>query len=577
MNVTADTVRAWIDADPDPAARAELAALLARAAGDSGAAGDRAANGAAARAAAQADLDDRFAGPLEFGTAGLRGELGAGPHRMNRAVVIRAAAGLCAFLTDQVGPGFTVAIGYDARHGSAQFARDTAAVVTAAGGRARLLPAPLPTPVLAFAVRHLATDAGVMVTASHNPPRDNGYKVYLGGRVVAGGGQGAQIVPPFDAQIGAQIAAVGPAAQVPLAADGWEVLGEEVREAYLRRVASLIPAQHSRNLRIVYTPMHGVGGATAVEALRRTGFTTVHVVPEQAEPDPDFPTVAFPNPEEPGALDLAITLARRLGADVVLANDPDADRCSMAVPDPAAAGGWRQLTGDEIGSLLGDQTGAAAAMADRGVLASSVVSSRLLAKIARSHGLEHRTTLTGFKWIARTEGLVFGYEEAIGYCVDPAAVRDKDGISASVRLAYLVAQLRDANMSVIDALDALAVRHGLHATSQLSVRVEDPDLITAAMERLRAAAPASLAGSPVVTASDLAEGSDELPATNALVYLTAAGDRVIVRPSGTEPKLKAYLEVVVPVADPGDVAATRSAAADRLARLRSDVAAAVGL
>ena len=570
MNVTAEVVRAWIDADPDPAARAELTELLARAAGT----GD--VDGAAARAA-QADLDTRFAGPLEFGTAGLRGALGAGPHRMNRAVVIRAAAGVAAFLAEHVGPGYTVVIGYDARRGSAQFAQDTAAVVTAAGGRARLLPAPLPTPVLAFAVRHLAADAGVMVTASHNPAQDNGYKVYLGGRAVTGAGQGAQIVPPFDALIAAKIAAAGPAAQVPLAADGWEVLGEEVREAYLRRVTALIPTQHTRDLRIVYTPMHGVGGATAVDALRRTGFTDVRVVPRQAEPDPDFPTVTFPNPEEPGALDLAIGLARTVGADLVLANDPDADRCSMAVPDPSGPGGWRQLTGDEIGALLGEQSAAAAAMTGHGVLASSVVSSRLLTRIAHAHGLEHRTTLTGFKWIARTEDLVFGYEEAIGYCVDPATVRDKDGISAAVRLAYLVAQLRDRTMSVIDALDDLARRHGLHATSQLAVRVEDVALIAAAMERLRAAGPATLAGSPVVSVTDLATGSAELPPTDGLMYLTAADDRVIIRPSGTEPKLKSYLEVIVPVADPEDVATTRAEAAQRLSRLRADVAAAVGL
>ncbi|MPV38874.1 phospho-sugar mutase [Georgenia subflava] len=563
MTVTADEVRAWIAADPDETTRAELTALLERAQGEDD------------RETAQADLDDRFAGPLEFGTAGLRGALGAGPHRMNRAVVIRAAAGLSAFLAAEVATDFTVAIGYDARYGSAQFAQDTAAVVTAAGGKAFLLPEPLPTPVLAFAVRHLGTDAGVMVTASHNPPQDNGYKVYLGGRAVTGAGQGAQIVPPFDAKIAERIAAAGPAVDVPLADGGWEVLGDEVREAYLARVASLIPTRHTRGIRIVLTPMHGVGGATAVEALRRAGFTDVHVVAKQAEPDPDFPTVAFPNPEEPGALDLALELARAVDADVVLANDPDADRCSMAVPDRSVEGGWRQLTGDEIGSLLGAQTGVAAALTGRGVFASSIVSSRLLAKIAASHGLEHRTTLTGFKWIARTEGLTFGYEEAIGYCVDPEAVRDKDGISAALRLAYLAAQLHDDGQTFTDALDELALRHGLHATSPLSVRVEDLALIGEAMARLRTGGPTTLAGSPVITTTDLAEGSDELPPTDGLLYLTAAGDRVIIRPSGTEPKLKAYLEVVVPVT--GDVAAARRTAADRLKQLRADVSAATGL
>ncbi|MFH5822203.1 phospho-sugar mutase [Georgenia sp. AZ-5] len=566
MTVTAETVRAWIAADPDPATRGELTELLARAQrGDDGA------------HVAQAELDSRFAGPLEFGTAGLRGALGAGPHRMNRAVVIQAAAGLAAFLAEEVGPDFTVVIGYDARHGSSQFARDTAAVVTAAGGRARLLPAPLPTPVLAFAVRHLGTDAGVMVTASHNPPQDNGYKVYLGGRAVTGAGQGAQIVPPYDARIAEKIAAVGPANEVALAESGWEVLGPEVREAYLRRVVSLLPARHTRDVRIVLTPMHGVGGATAAEALRRAGFGDVHVVAAQAEPDPDFPTVKFPNPEEPGALDLALALARAVNADLVLANDPDADRCSMAVPDPSVPGGWRQLTGDEIGALLGAQTGAAAAVTGRGVLASSVVSSRLLERIAHSHGLQHRTTLTGFKWIARTEGLVFGYEEAIGYCVDPQAVRDKDGISAALRLAYLAAQLRDSASSFVEALDELARRHGLHATSQLSIRVEDLTRIAEAMTRLRSSGPATLAGSRVVTTTDLALGSAELPPTDGMLYVTAQNDRVIVRPSGTEPKLKCYLEVVVPVEDPNDVAATRRVAAARLERLRADVAAAVGM
>ncbi|PFG40567.1 phosphomannomutase [Georgenia soli] len=562
MNVTADEVNAWIAADPDERTRTELTELVERAAGT----GEDA-------LAAQADLDSRFSGPLEFGTAGLRGALGGGPHRMNRAVVIRAAAGLSDFLAGEVGRGFTVAVGYDARYGSAQFARDTAAVVTAAGGRALLLPEPLPTPVLAFAVRHLGTDAGVMVTASHNPPQDNGYKVYLGGRAVTGAGQGAQIVPPYDARIAERIAAAPRAVDVPLAEGGWEVLGPEIHEAYLQRVVSLVPPRHTREVRIVYTPMHGVGGATTVEALRRAGFGDVHVVPKQADPDPDFPTVAFPNPEEPGALDLAFDLARSVDADLVLANDPDADRCTMAVPDRNVIGGWRQLTGDEIGALLGEQTGVAAAFAGRGVLASSVVSSRLLARIAQAHGLQHRTTLTGFKWIARTEGLVFGYEEAIGYCVDPAAVRDKDGISAAVRIAYLAAQLNDHGETFVGALDNLAQRHGVHETSQISVRVSDLSLITSTMARLRSGGPTTLAGSPVVTTTDLATGSEDLPPTDGLLYLTAAGDRVIIRPSGTEPKLKCYLEVIVPSVP--DVSTARHTASLRMEALRADVAAAV--
>ncbi|MFC7406454.1 phospho-sugar mutase [Georgenia alba] len=588
MTVSTEQVRAWIEADPDEGTRAELTELLGRASGE----GEDA-------AAARADLEDRFAGPLEFGTAGLRGAVGAGPHRMNRAVVLRAAAGLCAYLTDLIehvdtpgdehergtsgergaghidttGDGFRVVIGYDARYGSEAFARDTAAVVTAAGGRASLLPAAGPTPLLAFAVRHLDADAGVMVTASHNPPQDNGYKVYLGGRAVTGAGQGAQIVPPHDVEIARRIDAAPRAVDVPTA-EGWEVLGDEVREAYLQRVVALVPPRHTRAVRIVLTSLHGVGGPTLVTALERAGFTDVHVVPEQADPDPDFPTVDFPNPEEDGALDLALGLARSVDADLVLANDPDADRCSAAVPDPTADGGWRQLTGDEIGALLGDQAAAAAAFGGRGVLASSVVSSRMLGRIAHGHGLQHRTTLTGFKWIARTDGLVFGYEEAIGYCVDPAAVRDKDGISAAVRLAYLVAQLMDRGQTVPGALDELAERHGVHETAQIAVRVADLRLITDAMARLRSAPPTTLVGSDVRT-TDLAEGAADLPPTDGLVFETAAGDRVIVRPSGTEPKLKCYLEVVEPAGT--DVSLARHAAGLRMARLRAEITDLLGV
>ncbi len=566
MSVTEAEVNAWIENDPDEATRAQLRRLLERSEGDDE-------NAAAARA----ELEDRFAGPLEFGTAGLRGAVGAGPHRMNRAVVRRAAAGLAAYLAEIVGradPGgspFTVVIGYDARHGSADFARDTAAVVTAAGGRALLLPEHGPTPLLAFALRHLDADAGVMVTASHNPPQDNGYKVYLGGRVATGPARGVQIVAPQDGEIAARIAAAPPATQVPTA-EGWEILGPEVREAYLQRLVSLVPTRHTRSIRIVTTALHGVGGTTLHEALSRAGFTDLHAVAEQAEPDPDFPTVAFPNPEEDGALDLALARARAVRADLVLANDPDADRCSVAVPDTTADGGWRQLTGDEIGVLLGDQAAATAAYGEQfgsgTVLASSVVSSRMLERIAHAHGVRHRTTLTGFKWIARVEDLAFGYEEAIGYCVDPEAVRDKDGISAALRLAYLTAQLRDRGQDLLGALDELAERHGVHATSQVSVRVRDLGLITAAMTRLRREPPAALAGSAVVATTDLSGGGD-LPPTDALILLTEAGDRVVVRPSGTEPKLKCYLEVVE--RPEPDVHVARHRAAVRMTSLRAAV------
>ena len=553
MSTDFDTIQAWIDDDPDPATAAEVAALLAQAKGGS--------------EAAAADLADRFSGTLEFGTAGLRGVMGGGPNRMNRAVVIRAAAGLTAWLKDRLGT-FTVVIGCDARHGSAQFARDTAAVVTAAGGRALLLPAARPTPVLAFAVRHLGADAGVMVTASHNPPQDNGYKVYLGGSAVGQDARGVQIVPPYDTQIAAKIAEVGAVAEVPLAESGWEQLGDEIRQAYLERVISLVPFGRATKLRIVLTSMHGVGDSTMRAALEGAGFADVHVVREQAEPDPDFPTVAFPNPEEPGALDLALALARKVRADLVIANDPDADRCAAAIPTPE---GWVALSGDQVGWLLGEQAASVAAMSGKGVLACSIVSSRMLASIAESHGLQHRYTLTGFKWISRVPGLVFGYEEALGYCVDPEYVRDKDGISAGVRLAFLAAQLDDQNESIPALLDRLERRHGAHATSPLTIRVTDLSRISDVMAALRFAPPAALAGSPVVEFADLDEGWKDLPPTDGLFFLTAGGDRVVVRPSGTEPKLKCYLESIVPVGG-GDLRAARAAAKVRVEAVKADLA-----
>ncbi|HEX5511048.1 MAG TPA: phospho-sugar mutase [Actinomycetales bacterium] len=551
----------WVSQDPDPQTAAELRELLgAVRAGDED---------------ATADLADRFAGTLQFGTAGLRGALGAGPNRMNRVVVIRAAAGLAAYLKQRNrsrGDGdAAVVIGFDARRNSDVFAHDTAAVMAGAGISAMVLPRPLPTPVLAFAVRHLGCDAGVMVTASHNPPQDNGYKVYLGGP----GEEGAQIVPPADAEIASQIAAVGRIDLVPRPDDGWTTLGDEVREAYLERVVRVAAPGGPRDLSIVVTPLHGVGGDTVVEALRRTGFADVYVVPEQAKPDPAFPTVAFPNPEEPGAIDLALAAARDRGADIVIANDPDADRCAVAVPDPSADGGWRMLRGDEVGALLGEHIASRSALPEGAVLANSIVSSRLLARVAEAHGLKHAETLTGFKWISRVPGLLFGYEEALGYCVDPDAVRDKDGISAAVLVAELAASLKAQGRSMLDALDDLARAHGVYATDQLSVRVQDLSLIGAAMTRLRELPPSELADSAVTEVVDLSAGADGLPPTDGLRYLTDHGDRVIVRPSGTEPKLKCYLEVIVPVE--GDaVGSARTKAAQRLARLRGDVATAVG-
>ncbi|WP_299047314.1 phospho-sugar mutase [uncultured Actinomyces sp.] len=561
--------RAWMAQDPDQVTCAELAGLLTR--------------HEAGEPQATAALEEAFSGSLRFGTAGLRGRLGAGPHRMNRVTVIRAAAGLCAYLRQTLGDGFTVVIGYDARHNSAQFARDTAAVVTGAGGRALLFDGHCPTPVLAFAVRRLKADAGVMVTASHNPPQDNGYKVYLGGRVVSGPGQGAQVVPPYDEWISQRINAVGDVSTVPMPRGGWQSVPGRIRQEYVERASRAGRMGACAPLTIVLTSMHGVGGQMCRQALARAGFTDVVPVAEQELPDPDFPTLAFPNPEEPGAMDLALDLARTVGADLVIANDPDADRCAAAVPDGHATGGWRQLTGDEVGALLGEQAAELAAFTGSGVLASSVVSSRLLRRIAQAHGLDYRQTLTGFKWISRVPGLVFGYEEALGYCVDPHAVRDKDGISAAVRLAVLASVLKQQGRSVTDLLDKLARMHGLHATAPLAVRVEDPAQIRAMMDRLRGGgSPAALAGSPVVSCLDLLDGACDsnggtLPPTDALEWLTAADDRVIVRPSGTEPKLKCYCEVIVPVAVDEPVEVARRTACERLAAIRSDLRGVLGI
>jgi phosphomannomutase len=546
-----DRARAWAAEDPDEQTRDELLALVDAVAADP-------------QGPVAADLADRFDGRLEFGTAGLRGALAAGSNRMNRVVVIRAAAGLAAYLLEKGATSEdTVVIGYDARHNSDVFAEDTAAVMVGAGMQAVLLPRPLPTPLLAYAIRSLGCVAGVMVTASHNPPQDNGYKVYLG--------DGSQIVPPADAEISAHIDAVGPLSAVRRA-EGWTRLDDTVVESYLDDVVGLVDPDGPRDLTTVYTPLHGVGGETVGVAMQRAGFAAPHVAALQAEPDPDFPTVAFPNPEEPGAMDLAMALAAEVGADVVVANDPDADRCAVAVPD---AHGWRMLRGDEVGALLGDfllRSGT------QGVYANSIVSSSLLGKLAAAHGQPHCECLTGFKWIGRVEGLAFGYEEALGYCVAPGLVRDKDGVSALLLVVELAARLKSEGRTLTDRLDDIAREHGLHATDQLSVRVTDLSLIAAAMERLRSAPPATLGGLTVERLDDLADGSADLPPTDGLRFVLADDARVIVRPSGTEPKLKAYLEVVVPVDDDEDgVDAARISAAGRLDAIRGDLAVAAGL
>jgi phosphomannomutase len=540
-----ERARAWAAEDPDPATVAELEQLVA--AGDT------------------AELADRFSGTLEFGTAGLRGALGAGPNRMNRVVVLRAAAGLAAYLQDvgAVTDGASVVIGYDARHNSDVFARDTAEVMAGAGIRALVMPRPLPTPLLAYAIRDLGCIAGVMVTASHNPPQDNGYKVYLG--------DGSQIVPPADGEIAARIAAVGRLADVPRPAgsDRIELLGDDLWDRYLAGVVALAEPG-PRALRIVYTPLHGVGATTATTVLERAGFADVHVTVRQAEPDPDFPTVAFPNPEEPGAMDLAMALAAEVDADLVVANDPDADRCAVGVPGPH---GWQMLRGDEVGVLLADHL---LRRGRTGVYAQSIVSSSLLGELARAAGQPHRETLTGFKWIGRIDGLAYGYEEALGYCVDPGHVRDKDGVSALLLVCELAAEAKAAGRGLRDLLDDLARRHGLFATDQLSIRYDDLTAIGATVQRLRDHPPTSLGGLPVEQVDDLSTGTPDLPPTDGLRYRLAERGRVIVRPSGTEPKLKCYLEVVLPVEESaGGVDAARISAAGRLDAIRADVQRAV--
>ncbi len=538
----------WLADDPDPAARDELRRVL---------------DGLPDTAA---DLADRFAGPLTFGTAGLRGPLRAGPNGMNLAVVRGAAAGLLRWLakSDAEGP---IVVGYDARHGSHDFALETARVSTGAGRPALVMPRPLPTPVLAFAVRHLGGVAGVMVTASHNPPQDNGYKVYLGAALGGDLGAGAQIVPPVDAEIEAAIREVGPLADVPLGEPG-DIVGDDVVQAYLAAAANVVDGGGPRDLAVAYTPLHGVGGAVLTEAFVRAGYDRPLVVPEQAEPDPDFPTVAFPNPEEPGAMDRVIALAATHGADIAIATDPDADRCAVAVPggDPARPADWRMLRGDEVGVLLADHL---MRRGVRGRYATTIVSSSLLRAMCERRGLPYGETLTGFKWIVRAGAdLVYGYEEALGICVAPQLVRDKDGISAALLVAELAAGLRAELRTLPDRLDELFAEYGCHLTDQLSVRVDDLAEIADAMVRLRAKPPATLLDEPV-TVEDLLPDAD-------VVRLRGAGLRVVVRPSGTEPKLKAYLEVVEPVAD-SDVPAARERAAAAIAALRTEVAEALGL
>ena len=562
-------VEAWIADDPDERDQEELRSLLARAdTGDGATAGG---------GSAMAEVRDRFAGRLTFGTAGLRGAVGAGPNRMNRAVVRAATAAVAGWLRDVrgasdprggVGPGkaLAVVVGCDARHRSDEFADEAARVLAGAGIRVHLLPRPGPTPLLAFAVRHLGVSAGIMITASHNPAADNGYKLYLG--------DGAQVIPPVDAEIEGRIARLGPLSALPVAGLDDPLIvrhGDEVAAAYLDAVAGLAgTAAPPSDLTVVYTPMHGVAGDLMLRAIRRAGFAAPHVVAAQAKPDADFPTVAFPNPEEPGALDLALADARALGADLVVASDPDGDRLAVAVPGAdGQTTGWRQLSGDQLGALLGayllgaETDGAA-------LVATTIVSSTLLAKIAASAGARYRETLTGFKWIARAADgepgarFVFGYEEALG-CEVGQVVRDKDGIGAALAALRLAATAKAVGHSLSDAYDDLERAHGVHLTEPLSLRIPQPGEV---MRRIRATPPASIGGLSVETVMDFTDAGTGLPPSDALRY-TLRQARVVIRPSGTEPKIKAYLEVVEPAGD--DLAAAREAAARRMAPLRAAV------
>jgi phosphomannomutase len=548
----------WIAHDVDERDKADLTALLADESPE-----------------AAAELADRFAGRLTFGTAGLRGAVAAGPNRMNTATVTATTAALASWLPSR-DPHAAVAgvvVGCDARNRSDEFAAQTARVLAGAGIRVHMLPSREPTPFLAYSIRHLRAAAGVMITASHNPPADNGYKLYLS--------DGAQIVPPADTDIEAAIEAVGPLAAIPVAPLDSPLItryGEDSTQAYLDAIISELgraPASAAW-LRFVYTPLHGVAGRLALRAFEQAGFAAPDVVDAQFEPDPDFPTVRFPNPEEPGALDLAIARARRSGADLIIANDPDGDRLAVAIPDSEAPGGYRQLTGDQVGALLGSYLlGRLAADPgtdmSRQLVVSTVVSGSLLAKIAAAAGAQHAQTLTGFKWIVRAADLregvrfAFGYEEALGYAVT-SAVRDKDGMSAALAVLSLAADAWSGGESLQHAYDALEVEHGVHLTAQVTLPTEATVYV---MSRLRATGPTELAGEPVTDVTDYSGGTWELPSADMLSYKLADA-RVVIRPSGTEPKIKAYLEVVEPVTG-RTLTAARQAAAAKMERLRAAV------
>ncbi|CAN2216925.1 {ManB} Phosphomannomutase [Candidatus Nanopelagicaceae bacterium] len=512
-------VEAWIADDPDLKTAAELQTLLN--------AGD------------EETLKKYFNGFLQFGTAGLRGPIGPGPSCMNRAVVGRAAAGIASYMKKR---GMTkVVVGRDARYGSEDYTFETAEIMSGAGMDVYILPRPLPTPVLAFATSYLACDIGIMVTASHNPPQDNGYKVYVGPEADGIKYASSQIINPTDGFIAADIDAVTSLKSLPRG-DKWTILGEEVLNEYVKRTSALAP--RPGDLKVVYTAMHGVGTETAQLVFNKAGFSSLITVDEQCTPDPDFPTVAFPNPEEPGAIDLALKKARDFGAELVIANDPDADRCAAAINDPAV--GWRMLRGDELGVVLGEWI---ARSKPTGTFGNSIVSSSALRKISAHYGIDFQEVLTGFKWLAKIEDLAFGYEEAIGYAVDSDTVNDKDGISAAIFLAQVAMDLKRDGLTISDLLNQVWELHGFHGTEQISIRVSDMSAITRLLAGLRQNPPKEIAGRAVESIDDLAAPKDGLPPTDGLRIWLAGGIRIIVRPSGTEAKMKCYIEVITKTSD----------------------------
>ena len=532
-------VKAWIEEDPDPKTRNKLQSLLDAKSVD--------------------ELRSCFSGFLEFGTAGLRGPLGPGPSRMNRAVVTKTAAGIAGYMRHH---GMqSVVIGRDARYGSEDFTQDTAEIMMGAGFQVYVLPRPLPTPVLAYTVRALKCDVGIMVTASHNPPQDNGYKVYLGGSVDGVRYEGSQIISPADTDISAQIAVVPPLPTLPRAT-GWQVLSESYLADYVSATAKL--AHSPGNLKVVYTAMHGVGRETLEMVFAKAGFPAPILVSEQADPDPDFSTVAFPNPEEPGAIDLALKKAAEVSADLVIANDPDADRCAAAIKDEY--GNWRMLRGDEVGALLGEYI-ASKNPAPASVMANSIVSSTILSKIAKHYGVAFTETLTGFKWLAKIPNLCFGYEEALGYAVDANSVNDKDGISAALVLVQLATDLAAQGKSINDLLNEIWTRHGFHGTKQISVRTSDISQIEGILGRFRNQTPTQIAGFKLKQFDDLEKPATGLPPTNGVRLFLEGGIRIIIRPSGTEPKIKCYIEVVVE----GEVNTAKDKAASILDQLDSEL------